>query len=142
MGSKCLQSRSCQRASEETQCKASLWALYVISGPSLHRGGSSLVAPGLSLQSPFHSISLSLSCSPAAAPQSHEMERVFQASVALATSDDRFLFFFFFLTSGCLCNLKRLRRNVTSLLVSVSLPLLWHPACCAPIDLLLLLLTT
>lgn len=129
MESKCLQFRSC------------LWGLYVISDPSLHRGGSSFVAPGLSLQSPFHSISLNLSCSPAAAPQSHKMERVFQASVALATSDDRFLFFFF-PTSGCLCNLKRLRLNVTSLLVSVSLPLLWHLAYCAPIDLLLLLLLT
>ena len=64
------------------------------------------MAPGLSLQSPFHSISLSLSCSPAAAPQSHEMERVFQASVALATSDDRFLFFFFFLQVDAYVTLK------------------------------------
>lgn len=30
MEPKCLQSRSCQRTSEETQCKVSLWALYVI----------------------------------------------------------------------------------------------------------------
>lgn len=78
--------------SEET-LESLPWGLYVASDPSLHRGGSSLTAPGHSLGPPFRSISFRPSRSPAAAP-SHEAEHVFQASVALATSDDRFLFFF------------------------------------------------
>lgn len=82
--------------SEET-LESLPWGLYVTGDPSLHRGGWLLTHGPWPL---FCSISFRPSCSPAAAP-SHEAERVFQASVALATSDDRFLFFFPYKVDAC-----------------------------------------